>query len=149
MTALPSARWVANARRLVLLAGLTLGFTMGDGRPALGEPSPQTSEIRRTVDVRNLSVQGDTVNGVVVNRSPSTLRDVQILVKKTWFWENERHPGPDSPGAAEYITVAGPIPPVGEVPFSTRLPYSSAPTAPGHFEVSAEPVGYTEVIQPR
>jgi hypothetical protein len=148
IASLPSRR-LDYAARLVAAAVVTLAAIASTGRPALAEPPTGSPEIRRTVDVRNLSVEGDTVKGVLVNRSSNTLRQVQLLVKKTWFWKDERNPGPESPGASEYITVEATIPPGGEAPFSTRLPSGSAPTAPGHFEVSAEPVGYTEVIQPR
>jgi len=52
-------------------------------------------------------MNGDQVSGKVVNNSGKPVRDVQILVKYVWLWNNERKPGTDSPGRAVYETLPG------------------------------------------
>jgi hypothetical protein len=100
----------------------------------------------QVVSIRNLSVKGDVVSGELVNNSSRTLRDVQLLIRFTWLWNNEMHPGADSPGDAVYYTVEGDIPPGGSKPFTYR-PASPLPSRPdGHFEVAASVAGFAEII---
>lgn len=97
------------------------------------------------VRVTDLKAQGSVVSGVLQNESPNTLRDVQLLIRRAWIWKNERHPGEDSPGRADFYTVSGEIPPHGTLPFTFRsapLPHRSD----GRFaEPVVQVVGYTEI----
>jgi hypothetical protein len=103
----------------------------------------QTSQ---AVSIRNLTVKDDVVSGELVNNSSRTLRDVQLLIRYTWLWKNELHPGADSPGDAVYYTVEGDIPSGGSNPFTYR-PASPLPSRPdGHFEVAVSVAGFAELI---
>ena len=100
-------------------------------------------EASRAVVLRNLETTSrGAVTGVIANQSPTTVEDVRLLIRHTWFWKDEKHPGEKSPGRAEYYTVAGEITPGGEQPFS----YSPNPPLPqradGHFETSVEIVSF-------
>ena len=98
------------------------------------------------VAVRNVISQNGEVSGEIVNYSPRTLRDVELLVRHVWHWKNEFRPGNDNPGMASYYTMAEEIPPGGSVPF-TYMQLSPLPSrADGQFETMVSVAGFTEVI---
>jgi len=128
---------------IVMLAMLDMpGWSLS---AAAGPPeivSPQ--EAAQVVDVANVKTRGDIVSGVLINESPQIARDVQLLIRQTWMWNNERHPGADSPGRAEFYTVRTVIPPHG----TTAFTYDTGPLpqrTDGHFETHVQVVGFTEV----
>jgi hypothetical protein len=73
------------------------------------------------------------------------VHDVRLLIRYTWHWNNERHPGEDNPGRAEFSVVPLEIPPGGSVPFG----HDASPPLParsdGHFTTAVEVMGFTEV----
>ncbi len=106
-------------------------------------------ESSRVVNIRNLTVKEETVSGELVNTSPRTLRDVQVLIRHTWLWKNEMRPGEDSASDAVYYTVEGDIPAGGTKPFTYR-PSSPLPSRPdGSYETSVSVAGYSEIIPAR
>ena len=103
-------------------------------------------QVSQAVSIRNLVVKDGVVSGELVNNSSRTLRDVQLLIRSTWLWNNEMHPGADSPGDAVYYTVEGDISPGGSKPFTYR-PASPLPSRPdGHFEIAVSVAGFAEII---
>ena len=100
----------------------------------------------QSVAVRNVTSQHGVVSGEIVNYSPRTLRDVELLVRHVWHWKNEFRPGNDNPGVASYYAVVEEIPPGGSVPF-TYTQLSPLPSrADGQFETMVSVAGLTEVI---
>ena len=99
----------------------------------------------QALSVRDVKVQGNTVSGVLTNESSNVVRDVGLLVRYTWFWNNERHPGQKNPGRADIHTVAGPIPPGASVPFTYRAPEPLPERSDGHFNPVVEVVSFTEL----
>jgi hypothetical protein len=124
-----------------LVAGLVAMVSV-DIRAAQVNISDQPPQ---AITVRNVSVKDGVVSGEVVNSSPRTIRDVQLLIRFTWLWSNERHPGEDSRGDAVYQTVEGEIPAGGSKPFTYRSS-SKASEGAGRYEVSVKVAGYTELI---
>ena len=117
---------------------------------ALAAPAwAQLDETLAGLSVSNVSSSGDRVSGTLVNRTSKELKDVVLLVTRSWLWTNERHPGENSPGGSYYFTVKTPVAAGSSLPFSFDLPppETSASQA-GHFEVSIQPTGYTEVYIP-
>jgi hypothetical protein len=112
-----------------------------DGRAAQVNISDQPPQ---AITVRNVSVKDGAVSGEIVNSSSRTIRDVQLLIRSTWLWSNERHPGEDNRGDAVYQTVEGDIPAGGSKPFTYRS--GSSKDAAGRFEVSVKVAGYSELI---
>ena len=102
-------------------------------------------QVARTVTVRDLKVQGGSVSGVIENKSPRQLRDVKLMIRHTWHWKNERHPGTDNPGRAEDYTVSGDVASGGSLPFTYQLDQPLPQRTDGHFVTSADIVSYTEV----
>jgi hypothetical protein len=129
---------------LAQVSGVLLGVTWLIN-PAAAEPPILPEAAAQVVAVAELSVQDGTVSGSLVNKSTRVVRDVRLLIRHAWVWKDERHPGVDSPGTAEYYTVSTPIPPASQLRF-THAPSPPLPQrADGHFETSVEVVGFAEV----
>jgi hypothetical protein len=104
-------------------------------------------EVARIVSIEKLSVKEDgTVSGEVNNKSPHTLRDVEILVRNTWLWENEFRPGSNDPSAAHIYRLPEEIPPNATVPFTFSPSPPLAKVSGGRFVTSVSVAGFTEVI---
>jgi hypothetical protein len=96
--------------------------------------------------IEKLSLREEVVAGEVHNRFPHAVRDVQILIRYTWLWDDEFKPGTNDPGTSTYITLPKEIPAGGRLPFA----YSPSPPLPkipgGRFETMVAIGGFTEVI---
>lgn len=143
-------RWARIHRAWVVVPVLSAFLAGGLGilseRVLAATLISQEQASSQAVSIRNLSVKDGVVSGELVNNSSRTLRDVQLLIRSIWLWNNEMHPGADSPGDAVYYTVEGDIPPGGNKPFTYR-PASPLPSrADGHFEVVVSIAGFAEII---
>ena len=104
-------------------------------------------EIARLLPIEKLSVSPDgAVAGEVVNQSPNTMRDVQLLIRQEWLWANEFKPSKDDPSRATYVTLPQEIPPGGRLPFSYKPSPPLPKAAGGRFITSVAIAGLTEVI---
>jgi hypothetical protein len=102
-------------------------------------------QVERAALVRDVAIHDRTVSGVVVNTSPRLLRDVKLLISHTWHWKDERHPGDDSPGRTESVTVPGEVAPGHSLPFTAQLDQPLPERTDGNFATSAEVIGFSEV----
>ena len=115
--------------------------------PAWSQSVRARDETARIVTIEKITVADSVVSGEVFNRSSNNVRDVQLLIRYTWLWDNETKPGTDDPGTSTYYTLPKEIAP------GARLPFSFKPSPPlpqvtgGHFETSVAIAGFTEVIQ--
>ena len=105
-------------------------------------------EIRRILTIEKLSVQDGVVSGEVRNVSSRTVRDVQLFVRHTWLWDDERHPGKVDPGTSTFQTLQQEIPPGGTARFSFTQSPPLAKAAGGHFVSTVSIAGFTEIIPP-
>jgi len=125
--------------------GAALLGAAGAAAVAAAEAPVSPQEAAQVVAVTDLSVQDGTVSASLVNQSPRLVRDVHLLIRHAWVWNDERHPGADSPGTAEYYIVRNTILP-GQ---SLRITQTPSPPLPqrsdGHFETSVEVVRFEEV----
>jgi len=137
-----------------LFQSLTGIIVLSMGAMLLTTPLPGWSqsvrardETARIVTIEKITVADSVVSGEVFNRSSNNVRDVQLLIRYTWLWDNETKPGKDDPGTSTYYTLPKEIAP------GVRLPFSFKPSPPlpqvtgGHFETSVAIAGFTEVIQ--
>ncbi|HVO26176.1 MAG TPA: hypothetical protein VMW56_21380 [Candidatus Margulisiibacteriota bacterium] len=133
---------------LVPLVGTTLGI-ISPGMPVMSAAAEivvaSQQEAAQALSVRDLRVQGDAVSGVLANESSSPVSDVGLLVRYTWFWNSERHPGAKSPGRADLYRVNGPIPPGASIPFTYRPPEPLPQRSDGHFSPVVEVVSFTQM----
>jgi hypothetical protein len=135
----------------VVATALTVGLVTHPG-PARsvdviqsGDRVVPSERMTDSVALRDVTVNGGVVSGILTNTSGKALHDVQLLVRSDWLWRNEFRPGEDSPGRSVYYTVPGEIPPGGQ----TKFTYSADPPLPersdGHFNTSVRVVGFVEV----
>ena len=125
-------------------AGDEIGSAMGDRKPIITETVVSPEQIARPLDVREVVIEDGTVSGIVVNNSRHMMRDVELLIRYGWHWENEFSPGENEPSSAVFYKLPGEIAPGGAMPFTyhrrSPLPYR----ADGHFMTSVEVVGFTQ-----
>jgi hypothetical protein len=112
--------------------------------PSQSIRSPE--EIQRILTIEKLSVQDGVVSGEVRNVSSRTVRDVQLFVRHTWLWDDERHPGKVDPGTSTFQTLQQEIPPGGTARFSFTQSPPLAKAAGGHFVSTVSVAGFTEII---
>ena len=81
--------------------------------------SPQ--EAAKSVTIEDLRITPTTVSGMVVNRTPHIVRDVEVVVQYHWLWNNEFRPGNDSPGQTVVQRIDKDLQPGQSAPFSHTL----------------------------
>lgn len=130
---------------LTLLFGVATNITTFHV-PAATAASPVEFAMPQQADqalvIRDVKTHGDVVSGVLVNPSSEVVRNVRLMVRHAWLWNNERHPGANSLGRAAFYTVPGPIPPGTSIPFTYQEPLPARPD--GHFRSTVEIVEFTE-----
>jgi hypothetical protein len=131
-----------------IFVSLVLGLILAPwAEPAFAQMVASQQQAASLLAIENLAVQDGTVSGNIRNKSPNTVRDVQLFIRYTWLWANEFHPGKDNPSQIFYSNVSGDIAPGGSLPFkftpSSPLPKRSG----GKFAPPTVPVaGFTQVI---
>ena len=124
---------------LVLVIVFAPGVVISDTITVL--PASEASK----VVVRDATVQDQMVSGEVLNLSFHRVRDVELLIRYIWHWNNEFRPGENPPGFGDYLTVKTEIPPGSSERFTYRLS-SSLPARPeGYFETVVTVAGFTEI----
>jgi hypothetical protein len=109
----------------------------------------ETGQQTGRVTVRNVTVNNNVISGEVLNDSPNTVRDVELLFQYHWLWNNEFKPGNDPPGTAVYFSLNKDLRP-GESTSFTYTPQPSLPSrADGQFMVEVSVASFAEVIQQR
>jgi len=132
---------------MVTLISLLLGLFLWV-KPSFAQNVDSQAQAGSVLTVENLSTQDGGVSGAIRNKSPNTVRDVQLFIRYTFLWKNEFHPGKESPSAAFFPTVSGDIAPGGSLPFQ----FAPSPALPkrsdGRFEQpSVSIAGFTQVVQ--
>ena len=102
------------------------------------------SEAARTILINDLSVQAGSVSGTVVNKSSATLRGVELSLQQVWLWNDERHPGTDSPGRTLPFTFRGEVAPNASAPFTFQTP-PLPQRSDGRFVTTMDVIGFSEV----
>lgn len=138
----------ALPRALVLLLALSC-LSLGGFRPAAwAQTISDRAAIERIVSIDKVSVTDASVSGEVINRSRNALRDVQLLIRYIWLWDNETKPGKNDPSVSFYYNLPGEIPPGGRASFTFKPSQALARTSGGHFETLASIAGFSEVFLP-
>ena len=138
--------WPKQARILMIVVSLLLGLSWAEA--SFAQTVASREQAGSVVAIEKVTVQDGTIAGEIRNRSPNTVRDVQLFIRYTFLWNNEFHPGTDDPSAAFYPTISGDIAPGGSLPFK----FTPSPPLPrrsdGSFEAPAVAIaGFTQVIQ--
>ena len=103
-------------------------------------------ETARILAIEKLAVQDGVVTGEVRNKSIHALRDVQLFIRYTWLWDDERHPGKIDPGTSAYYTLNETIQPGGKINFTFKPSPPLPKIAGGRFETSVKIAGFSEII---
>lgn len=135
-----------KARSIGFVASVLVGVAYSAGPMWVGAQSLVSGqEASAVVAIADLKVINGEVSGLLVNKSAHRVRNVRLLIRHTWLWNDERHPGADDPGRAVYVTVPKDVAAGHAEPFM----YAPEPPLPrrsdGHFDTSVEVVGFTEV----
>jgi hypothetical protein len=76
-----------------------------------------SAQASNVLEIEDLKMTPSRVSGVVTNRSPHTVKDVELVVQHHWLWQDEFNPGQDSPGRVATIRLRGPVGPGQSVSF--------------------------------
>jgi hypothetical protein len=132
----------------IVLTGLCLAVFMSVFAPqAYSQSIRSKDEIAAVLTIENLSVQAGIVSGEVRNKAKHELRDVQLFIRYTWLWDDERNPGKPDPGTSEYTTLKKTIPPGEKLSFTFKPSPPLPKIAGGWFETSVTIAGFTEIIR--
>ena len=102
------------------------------------------SEAPHAPTVLNVEMRDNVMTGEIVNHSSHRVRDVELLIRHIWHWNNEFRPGANPPGAADYYTVTAEIPSGA----TERVTYKISPPpsrSDGYFETVVTVAGFTEI----
>lgn len=135
-------------RRWPISLSIALLFLLGVAA-AHAQKVRERDDVSRLLTLDKVKFTDGLVSGEVVNRSPYTLRNVQLFIRYTWLWDNETKPGANDPGRSAYITLPQEIQPGGHASFNFRPSPPLATMAGGHFEHSVAIAGFSEVIPTR
>jgi len=105
-------------------------------------PPPEASKL---VAVHNATAQDNMVSGELRNASSHRVRDVELLIRHIWHWNNEFRPGENPPGAADFYTLRTEIPSGATERFAYSLPAPLPVRADGYFETVVTVAGFTEI----
>ena len=134
--------WLIGLTALSLGVALTLLATVAHSQKVRSD-----EEVARILAIEQLSVQeSGVVRGQVHNKSNHAVREVEIFIRYTWLWEDERNPGKVDPGTSTYFRLKETINPGN----STSFIYKPSPPLPkiagGRFETSVKIAGFSEII---
>jgi hypothetical protein len=105
---------------------------------ALARDVRTREEAARILEIENATVTDSAVSGDVVNRSRNTVRDVQLLIRHIWLW--------DDPSTSAYYKLEKDIPPGSRVPFTYQPAIPLPKMAGGHFVTTVAIGGFAELI---
>ncbi len=135
-------------KKLPVILLIAIAIAIGAWRKPAGAATVLLpDQVSKVLTVRNLRVDGAAVSGELVNESPETLRDVQLLIRYDWRWNNEFRPKNNPPGDAEFYTVQGEISPRGTKSFSYKPSQPLPSRTDGYFDTTVSVVGYTRIVK--
>ena len=130
---------------------LAFGFslTVGVMRAGLAwaENVAVADNTQKIVTVDNVAVRNGVVSGEIVNHSKREVRDVELLIRHTWQWSNEFHPGDSDPGTASSHILNKSIRPGESMPFSFGESSTLPARSDGQFKSIVSVTGFTEIIR--
>jgi hypothetical protein len=138
-------RFIMQALRL--LSFFALGFFIFPSS-ALSQTVQVDNNPPYDIALQNVTVNESKVSGQIVNKSPNPVQNVQLLIRRTWLWENEFHPGPTNrdPGTADYVTIKGEIGRGQSMPFSNTSSPPRVSNVQRRFMTEVSVAGFSEVI---
>lgn len=134
-------------RTALMILSVSVFLLFGIGRTSADEPAIDPGVPFEVVVVDLKSDQTGIVSATLVNRTNHSVRDIRLLIRHEWLWNNEMSPGPDylNPGRAVFHTVEGDIPAQGRKEFVYRPDPPLRSNSAGSFKTEVEVAGFSEV----
>jgi hypothetical protein len=132
-----------HATKFATGLGAGLWLVAATAGAAMDEGERVTTSLDRDVRVENVSSNSNEVRARIVNETGEQLENVRLLVSDTFLWNNERHPGENSPGGAHAVDVQGPIPPHGSTTVRFERPDPLPDRPDGQFVTEVVPTEVT------
>ena len=106
-----------------------------------------SQEASRALSFEKLDVNPSKVSGVIANKTPHTIKDVQLMVQYHWLWKDERNPGKDSPGRTVIIPLKEQLEPGESQRFSYTPEFSLPSRNDGYFMPEVDVAAFTTVVR--
>lgn len=129
---------------LVLLCTIVLA-----GVPtSIGVTTVMTAEeVSRVLTLDKLDVEPSAISGVVTNRTPHTIRNVQLMIQYHWLWRDERNPGQNPPGRTVMVDLQAPLEPGESRSFSYKPDFAMPSRDDGYFMPEVNVAAFTTVVE--
>jgi hypothetical protein len=107
-----------------------------------------SQDASRALSFEKLDVNPTKISGVIANKTPHTIKDVELMIQYHWLWKDERNPGHDSPGRTVIIPLNGQqLEPGESQPFSYTPLFSLPSRDDGYFIPEVDVAAFTTVVQ--
>ena len=136
-----------KASTIIFMGALLTGLMLSGSVYTHAQIVLDQQEAAKTLAVRNVNVTPSLISGEVVNRTPHTARDIELLIQFHWLWKNEFKPGSESPGRTDIVNIAKELKP-GE---SMAFRYTPDPPLPNRKDGLFEPevtIGAFTIVVP-
>jgi len=134
-------------RKLIFVLGSAVGLLLTCSQ--LGHADMvsvlSVSEAPHAPTVLNVEMRDSVMAGEIVNHLSHRVRDVELLIRHIWHWNNEFRPGENPPGAADFYTISTEIPSGATERFTYSMPMPLPVRADGYFETVVTVAGFTEI----
>jgi len=133
-------------RRKQLIGVLASALMLLLVSPAESQKVRSDEEIAPIVVLEQIAIDDGIVQGQVRNKSDHAVRELQLFMRYTWLWDDERHPGKTDPGTSTYYTLPDTLQPNSTVKFVYKPSPPLPKIAGGRFVTSVKIAGFTEII---
>lgn len=141
----PNTRRYSRTHFALTTALFTLAIILPPGL-ARAQKIGSEEETAKILTIERLAVRGGEVSGMVRNKTSHPVRDVQLLIRYTWLWEDERKPGKVDPGTSAYHILKRTIEPGSKADFIFKPSPPLLQMSGGRFDTSVMISGFSEVI---
>jgi len=135
-----------RATRFGMIVTALILATTWLGTSAQAQKVRSEEETARILALEKVTARDGVVSGEVRNKANHPVRDVQLFIRYTWLWDDERHPGNIDPGTSTYYTLKETIPSGGKIDFTYKPSPPLPKIADGRFDTSVKIAGFTEII---
>ena len=103
----------------------------------------------QALSIENLNVDPQRITGIIVNKTPHRIQDVELAIQYHWLWRNERNPGKDPPGRTVFIRFTEVLDPGKPHRFVYTPDFQLPSRSDGHFMPEITVAGFTTVVGQR
>jgi hypothetical protein len=110
-----------RSRSKALAAALACAAILSCASALRAQTLLTSEEAAKSVALEKIEVTPAGVSGIIVNKTPHIVRNVEVLVQYHWLWENEFKPGTNSPGQTATVRLNQELQPGQSAPFRHAL----------------------------